>query len=145
MSQTIRLLIEEPKKDQLEKQNTKQGQTSIGCSRTQVLNTTHETGKEISQNYIEWYNLNKFKQMPNITEVRRTNVDDPKKVPRIGYKYPELRPQRLHPDDQELDHQVEDESPDSLTTRNESTPPGDDDNTEPPNPNGSEWPRRITY
>ena len=72
--------------------------------------------------------------MPYIRGVHESEVDDLTKVPKIGNKYPDLRPQPLHPDDQELDHPVEDKSPNSLTTGEDSPPTGDDDNVEPPNP-----------
>ena len=41
----------------------------------------------------------------------------------------------MHPDDQALDHEVEDVSPDSRTTIEDSPPTVNDDNEEPPNPN----------
>ena len=72
--------------------------------------------------------------MPYIRGVCESEVDDPKKVPKIGNKYPDLHLKPLHPDDQESDHPVEDESPNSLTTGEDTPPTGDDNNVEPRNP-----------
>ena len=91
MSQQIRLLIPEPKKDELEKLFAKQNRKRIGYTRTQVLNTTHEPGRQAADEYINWYNLNKFDHLSVITGVRKTEVTDTTTVPKIGLKYPELR------------------------------------------------------
>ena len=134
MSQKIWSLINEPKRDKLEKQYAKLDKVGVGYTRAQVLKTTDEPGQRAAYNYIRWRNLNKFKHMPDITKVHETEVVDPDTIAPIGNKYPHLRPPPVHPDDQASDIEVEDESPDSQTTREDSPPTVNVDKGEPPNP-----------
>ena len=69
--------------------------------------------------------------MPSIRGVRESNIIDKTKVPKIGMKYLNLRPQPQNPEDHDLDHPVEDKSSDSQTTGDHSPPPGDDDARNP--------------
>ena len=131
MPQTIRFVIQEPERDDLEKKYAKLGKVGIGYTRAQVLNTTHAIGQRAANDYIHWYNLNKFKHMPDITRVHKTEVVDTSAVAPIRNKYTDLRPPPVHPDDQASDHEVEDESPDSQTTVEDSPPTVNDDNVEP--------------
>ena len=135
MSQKIRLLIPEPKLDELEKLFAKQNRKRIGYTRAQVLNTTHLTGHEAAKDYIHWYNLNKFDHMPLITGVGKSEVTDPNTIPQIGLKYPELRPTPALPVDEASEPKVEDESPSTNTTEEEGSPPAANvDDGELPNP-----------
>ena len=108
MSQTIWFLIQEHERDELEKKYAKLRKVGIAYTRAQVLNTTHVTGQRAADNYIRWYNLNKFKHMPDIRRVHKTEVVGTKAVAPMGNRYPELRPPPVHPDEQASDHEVED-------------------------------------
>ena len=99
MSQKIQIKIPEAKRDELEKKYAKQGAKRVGYTRFQVLNTTHEDGRLADDKYIAWYNDHNFARMPEIVDVRKTEVTDAEasKVPKIGLKYLELRPKPVLP------------------------------------------------
>ena len=126
MSQQIRLLIPEPKKDELEKKFAKENRKRIGYTRAQVLNTTHKNGQKAANDYIDWYNHHRFDHLPEITGVRKTEVTNLSTIPQIGLKYPELRPAPVLPDNEASEPEVEDESPsgsNKSTTGGEGSPP----------------------
>ena len=60
--------------------------------------------------------------MPEIEDVRETEVTDTSTVPKIGLKYPELCPKPALPLDEGSESEVEDESPIASTTEKESPP-----------------------
>ena len=136
MSQKIQYLIPAPKLDELRKLFVKKNRKRIGYTRAPVLNTTHETGHQAANDYIHWYNLNKFAHLPVITGVRKNEVTDTATIAQIGLKYPELRPAPVLPVDEASEPEVEDESPNSNTTREEegSPPAANVDNGELLNP-----------
>ena len=122
MSRKIRIKIPEAKRDYLEKKFAKEGRKRVGYTRFQVLDTTHPPGRVAANEYIQWYNDNKFDHMPEIEDVRETEVTDTSTVPKIGLKYPELCPKPALPLDEGSESEVEDESPISSTTEKESPP-----------------------
>ena len=123
MSQKICLLIREPKLDELEKLFAKQKRKRIGYTRAQVLNTTHKPGHEAANDYIHWYNLNKFDHMPVIAGVHKNEVTDPTTIPKIGLKYPELHPTPVLPVNEASEPEVEDKSPGKNTTEQPQVDP----------------------
>ena len=78
--------------------------------------------------------------MPDIIDVRKTEVTDRLTIPKIGFKFPKLRPKSALPEDEGSEPKVEDESPSSNTTESDTSPLATKvDNEEPPNPTeGSE-------
>ena len=116
MSRTIRTNISDARKDELEIKFAKEGRVRIGYTRLQVLNTTHEPGREVANQYIKWYNDHKFDIMPELEGVCKSEVTDTSKVPDIGLKYKHLCPKTTLPLDEASEPEVEDECPMSNTT-----------------------------
>ena len=120
MSRMIRIKISDAKRDELEIKFAKEGSVKIGYTRFQVMNTTHKHGRLAANKYINWYRDYKFARMPELKDVRKTEVTNKSKVPDIGLNYLHLRPKTTLPLNKGPEPEVEDESPMSSTTGKES-------------------------